>query len=298
MQIRKSTGPSVRTGKVITKKPVSKLAKKRTQKTKQKVVFFLVLALVALVAYVFVMRSEALFIRTIQINGVDSSRSESITKDTEEYLNTHYVWLLPKRNIFLFSAEEAREKLLLANTYIEKVEYKRVGLNTLIVDITPRSPRFVVVESKENLQPIAYIDSSGYIFSGSLYTVATNTIPVFESAASSTSTEKLPVHFTEKIGTILDEYYISNILFYVNELQKRNIKVEAIQIKHLNDVDLYITANHGALRINLTSDRDKTLATFFAAKKSEPLRTYMAENIDNLQYVDLRFGNKVFYKFK
>ncbi|MEN9852684.1 MAG: hypothetical protein RI996_627 [Candidatus Parcubacteria bacterium] len=303
MQIRKSSTSPVRAGKVISKKPVSKLAKKRTQKNKKKFIFLIVVCVLLVVVYIVAMRSAFFRIETIEVQGVPNTYAELIKKDTQAYLDTYILGILPKNNIFLFSPKEAERSILQKNSYVESIEYKRKGLHELIVEAQLRTPRFVVLHNKYSTEPIAFVDNQGRIFSTAYTDTSTSTIPLYESIdhtsdhTSSTTTASLPINFAEKIGTTLDTQYISNLVFYIDEISKRNFKVHGVVVKPLQDVDILITPEGGAIRLSLVSEREKVLSTFVAAKKAEPLRAYLANNISQMQYIDLRYGNKVFYKF-
>lgn len=299
MQIRKSTTSPVRAGKVISKRPVSKLAKKRTQNNKKKFVFVFVVCVILIVSYVIAMRSAFFRIETIEVQGIPNTYAQLITKDTEAYLGTYILGILPKNNIFLFSPKEAERSILQKNSYLESIQYKRKGLHLLVVQVKIRTPRFVVQHNKYSTEPIAFVDNQGYIFSTVYTDTSTSTIPLYENAtnASSTTSVTLPINFAEKIGTVLDAQYISNLVFYIDEISKKNFKIYGVVVKPLQDVDILITPEGGAIRIPLQADRERILSTFAAAKKAEPLRSYLTNNISQMQYIDLRYGNKVFYKF-
>ncbi len=300
MQIRKSTTGSVRTGATTSRKPVSKLAKKRTQKTKQRFVFWSVFVFVLVVLYVLAMRSSFFSITDIQIRGADSEYFSGIKVDAENYIKKNTLFVLPHKNIFIFSPKDASDELLKKNSFLEKVTFERRGLHTLVVSLTPRKPIFSVQDPVAESSVIAYIDKTGRIFTDAYAVISTSTIQVKEKtqATGTSTTSNLPIDFVNKIGTTLDQEYISNLLFYVEQLQKKNFSVRKVEILPLEDVELYVTDSGGSIRVNLSDDREKVLATFSAAKKAEPLRTYITNNLQNLEYVDLRFGNKVFYKFK
>ncbi|MEA4910648.1 hypothetical protein SDC9_07867 [bioreactor metagenome] len=53
----------------------------------------------------------------------------------------------------------------------------------------------------------------------------------------------------------------------------------------------------GYLHVNTKNDPEYVWITFVSAIDAEPLKTELEKKIKRLEYIDLRFSNKVFYKF-
>ena len=65
-----------------------------------------------------------------------------------------------------------------------------------------------------------------------------------------------------------------------------------------NDASFIVTDGGGEIRVNLLDNQDDVFSVFSSAKKVEPLRNDIINKLNDLEYIDLRFGNKVFFKFK
>ena len=58
------------------------------------------------------------------------------------------------------------------------------------------------------------------------------------------------------------------------------------------------TANAPKIILNNDSDLIKMAENFQASVTTDPLQTELKEKYDLLEYIDLRFGNRVYYRFR
>lgn len=80
----------------------------------------------------------------------------------------------------------------------------------------------------------------------------------------------------------------------VARLDKKGLTVNQINIGEFGDV--YFRLSHGEIRANMTNDIDDVWNSFISAIAIEPLKAEFSNLSSNFEYLDLRFGNKVFYK--
>ena len=160
-------------------------------------------------------------------------------------------------------------------------------------------PVFYVVDN--GVEAGIYIDNIGAIFKDKnrllLGSTSSTAISETSNAYTSTSSLALPINFNNKIGTTFEANQFAHIIKLVDTLNKKNIKVRSVLLRPYTDADIVITDEGGSLRVNLDSDPEKLIVNFNAIRKTEPFKTQFLENRPRLHYVDLRFGNKVFYKF-
>jgi hypothetical protein len=283
---------------MMTNKPVSKLAKARTQNKKKKVIGLILLVGVLITAYVLLMRSSVFRITKVNITGLQEQQEKHVRASLETYLNKSSLLLLPNRNIFIFSETVVKKSTLNQNTFLEYVEFERKGLHTLEVSSKVRAPQFAVRDTITN-EITAYIDSAGAVFVDASAALGTTTVSVYTASVASSTESKIQNNsFKSTIGSKLDNQYMTNLMKYITELRTRGYTIYRIDQKTQSDVEIAITESGGVLRVAVLSDPDITLATYFAAKRAEPLKSLIANKISQLQYIDLRFGNKVFYKFR
>ena len=62
--------------------------------------------------------------------------------------------------------------------------------------------------------------------------------------------------------------------------------------------DVTFRLKYGEIRANMKTDADSVWNSYISAADIEPLKSAL-DNLDpNFEYLDLRFGNKVFYSIK
>ena len=295
MEIRKPRSQSTTSG--TRKKPISKIAEKRVRRNKKRGILFLCLSIVLFVFVILLLRSEKFFIKNIDVSGARPEYNSSLKVHIEEYLDGSVLLVLPRRNIILFGEHHLREYLLTKNTYLESITFTRQGLDGLSVQAKERAPYFFVEQEGEEQN--VFIDSYGVVYRDAAVILSTTTIRLKEtsSAYGASTTGALPVGFSDQVGKPLPEVYFKNLIRAIELFKAKNFTIQGVTLRPYGDADIQITPEGGVLRINLYDDIDKTVATFSAARKIETLRSKLSERRSSLQYIDLRFGNKVFYMF-
>lgn len=82
----------------------------------------------------------------------------------------------------------------------------------------------------------------------------------------------------------------------VSRLDKRGLAVSQINIGEFADASIRL--HNGEIRVNMNDDVDEVWNSYISATAAEPLKTIMIGPASDFEYLDLRFGNKVFYKTK
>lgn len=91
------------------------------------------------------------------------------------------------------------------------------------------------------------------------------------------------------------------IKIFRNRLPSKNLNfASSSEILPNGDMKIFLqnTQNdEGYLFVNTNQDAEYVWITFVSAIDAEPLKTEIEKKIKDLDYIDLRFSNKVFYKF-
>ncbi len=77
-----------------------------------------------------------------------------------------------------------------------------------------------------------------------------------------------------------------------------NTKEKVISVYYDNYKDVYLRIEKGEIRINTLNDIDIVWNDYLSAIGDSKLSYKLKNERDNLDYLDLRFPNKLFYKFK
>jgi len=93
-----------------------------------------------------------------------------------------------------------------------------------------------------------------------------------------------------------------NLVIFKESLKDLDIRPVAIFLKEDKDIEVILSSSQSlreAPKIIFKSDSDlnKMVENLQSALSADPLRDDFKNKYDSLKYIDLRFGNKVYYKF-
>jgi hypothetical protein len=274
---------------VVSKQSLERKKNKKKKNITRLAVFFFILLLLILLS-----RASFLRITSVEISsGLSNFDRESVDKIINTSLQKKYLFLIPENNIFIAHTDRMSDKLAADISGITNISVKKDGLHSLIVNAEPRKPAYKVLGFEK-----IYVDNSGIIFEKNTNEVSTSTVSISETTlALSGDTQSLPVDFNNKVGTSIDEAYLKNINLAVQLLKTKNFVVSGVILYPYKDVEFVLETYGGKIRINMDDDVENAIAIFSSAKKIEPLRSAVVDK-SKIEYIDLRFGNKVFFKLK
>lgn len=258
---------------------------KRARKIKLVSIFSTIFFLALVTGLVFLLRMEKIQIREVNISGTKILEADKIKEDTNASLSGAYVWLIPKSNTFLYS------KALLAHTLSERfpviknITIKRQGFNTLDITIEERKPHALWCQNPtEGSTPQCFfVDDTGFVFSPSAY-FSGNVYFIYHT--------EVPAE--KAIGTsILPEGEFETFEKFVATLEKVGLDISSAEFKDPLDYDLLLTSGTRMMLSRKISYEDAYRNIVSLLKNKEHPVSF-----PTLEYIDLRFGNKVYLREK
>lgn len=216
-------------------------------------------------------KSSVFSIRTYDIQGVDDIRAATLMIKFKEIENERIWKIFPGNSIFTYHRKAIKRIIneTLPNT--ASLSIFPPSFHTLRVVITSHQPIF----KKNNTEAIT---SDGTVYK-EINDISN--LPTLEIASSSLITPKILI----SISTIYPK--ISASIFPVTHIyfdENRDVHIKGGA--HMSDVI-----------IDGTADMDKVWSNLVSAIDTDPLKSKLELHKDSLEYLDARFGNKVFYKF-
>ena len=225
-------------------------------------------------------------VTTYQFFGVPATYLEPLTKHVNEALTGKYIWLFPRNKIATRSNTRIREAVFTVLPNTKSVSIRARGLHTIAITVEPFVPLFRI-DDKEA------ITEDGFVYT-SLSSLQEYPLLEVSSSTRLTSVEH-GATFT-KIDTVEKK----DLLAYSSLLRKINsvlFIVTKITVDGYGDVVFYDESGTHTVRFSRFSDTEKVWSTLLSAIDTEPLRSKLLNHKNDLVYIDVRFGNKVFYKF-
>ncbi len=251
------------------------------QKKKRKRIIILVLFILFIIAlcvgfYIF-LRLPFLNIRNINVTGTEALDKDAIKAKAEESLSGTSYLIIPKSNLFLYKKGELQKKL--------EDEYPRIKDVTL--DVRGNSLNINIVEKKAFAlwcsDTCYFMDESGNIFSsapdfnGTVYKKFYGGIDGDPVGKNLLSKDAL-----SKIKTIYDEF--------------DSYKVVISRIDVVSPKEVKLTSIYGVeFLINLEKDSTETVDNIQTILTADRFKDSLPR-LKGIQYIDFRFGSKVFFK--
>jgi hypothetical protein len=254
------------------------------------ILFSLFLGLLALLS-----RLPAFSIRTVTVRGTVLLSSDEIKAATSDVLAGSYYHLFAKRNSFIYPRKSIERHLLDAFKNAKTVTVERRGWTTVNVSVKEREPAGVWcgktprpsgLEEELVSEPCYYLDSNGYVYAKA----PTFTGSVFFTYYSDLSSEPIGQY-------VLPPGSFAKLAGYLAALKIAGVTPRSIGLMDGHDIAVGLPDNSQVLFTDST-DPEKLGNDLKTVLDSSEFKTELAAAPLGLDYIDFRFGGKIFYKFR
>lgn len=273
-----------------------KLAKKKRQTLYLKGFAILVLLASSVAGSVYGLSRSEIIIHNISVSGTEALVSGDIRAVAESELAGKYLFLFPKKNILLYPQGGIEAAILDVYKRVKSVEVSRSGLQEVSIQIEERKPFAAwcrkqkevfedgVSDDVSNVTESCYfLDDGGYIFAeaprftGDVY---------FRYYGLLEEGSPIGVQY-------LNKSQFQELSFFLNAAKR--LEVHGVSLS-TSDADFELTLEGGA-KILFGKDQNFTdvYNNLEAALSSD---TFKESSFSNVEHIDLRFGNRVFYRFR
>lgn len=246
--------------------------------------FFLVIIGVAS----FISHRPQLRIQNITMTGEVLLVEEEVVLKAKQFLSGKYFFLFPKNNIFWYKRGELKVFLKDFFKRIDTIDVNLEGGNNLSIDITERKPSALWCFDRlleDNLEDCYFMDVNGTIFSQA---------PTFSGNA-----------YLKYYGLIDDspigKEYLTSVDFKTITAFIENVETNSVHPLYFKakTKDNFSLVLFGGTEIYFDNQVPlDTLAENFKALLKTPELKPAKDGSIPAEYIDLRFGNKLFYKLR
>ncbi len=257
-----------------------KQKKKKIKKIKLYLILFVCILLLS--GFIYLLQIPQIQITETKIKGNSFVTTEEIQNKTDVLLNSTILWFIPKRNIFLFPSSVLTQKIK-ENPAIIDVKINKEFFNVLEIQVTEQEKQAVYCTSFER-NDCYYINGEGLIYSKiTEYIVPEQEIIIYREEEQRKITEN-----------ILKTDLYENVLGFIKSSSRYGIPIQYAYLKGDTTLEFH-TASGATLLTSRYDDYEKDFNNFIALFDQNVLTK---EQLSEIEYIDLRFGNKVFYKNK
>lgn len=237
-------------------------------------------------------RTSFFVITSYDIRGVDDDSRVSIDSKLHDAAKQKTWGLFSNDKILTYSKKSVINVVHTVATDADTISVRAAGLHTVKIVVTSLTP--VLQLHPETHQVIT---NDGIIFT------TKNDIhkyPIIDIASSTVRTitrKGLPMLQLMYKDDAIDRILIEKLVDFSSKVSSIIFPVATIVVSPVGDVSFI--DERGMSKVEITEDADskKVWSTLVSSIDTDPLKSRLANSKDGLEYLDVRFGNKVFYKF-
>lgn len=243
--------------------------------------------IVFLAACISAVRLSYFQIQEIRVSGGGTEQdAQELRAAIGDLLSGSYAMVIPRRFIFGMGGQNLEQRLLATLPRFETISVTKRFPHTLSVSYTKRTFFALLCNdaAKIDIHSCGYVDRTGF---------------VYEDAPEASGSLILKIHSdlaTVKVGTpAIDEATIKQMMLFGEDMQRiAGLRLTAYELTSQAPDELRVHVADGFTLIVKKEDNPETVLKI--------LRTVLDQEIKDrrskLDYIDLRLGNKVFFKLR
>ncbi|HPN96706.1 MAG TPA: FtsQ-type POTRA domain-containing protein [Candidatus Moranbacteria bacterium] len=266
--------------------------KNRTQKTRKNNAvgkfFYRLTLLVFCGAIIYILFfSKLLLVNNIAVEGNNIVNGDKIEEKIKAYLSGKYLYFIDKNNIALLNTWKAEDEIGEEFKKIEKLKIKRNFPSSILVEITERKPALFFHFGNNCF----LIDEKGVAFEKlncDSQEINDSPLPILHDESNRELIEK---------ENVFSQEYVSFILALKDKMKSEfglDLKKDYNTPNRVSGDIRVETSENWKIYFSQSLDIKKEISMLKAVLENKISR----EQWNNLEYVDARSDNKVFYKFK
>ncbi len=224
---------------------------------------------------------------TITIDGNSAVEANVLHDIAQADISGNYLFVFPRSNKFLYPKSAIAADIMNESTRIKSVDVSTSG-HTIAIHVEERTPQYTWCSGAPlDTQPkkCYFLDSNGYIFSQA---------PIFSGNAFFAFYGLFPDQTPVGL-TYLDSMTFRKLDQVLEFLESKKINAFAFEAEPTGVYNLYLEKGG---KIIFKDDEDSTALISTIGLVIDKTSIFKANGTSTLEYVDLRFGNKLFYKYK
>ena len=246
--------------------------------------------LIAVVVIIVAGVSSLFFLPSLMITGVNVSgtaivSSDAVVQSTENILAGRYLFIFPKSDTLVYPKNEIVSSLEKQFPAINSVKISRGGFHGLNIAISERQPAALWCTGFSTSSPCDLMDATGFIFA-----------PAAEISGPSY------LRFLDQLATSsppIGQYYLpaadfQSLFAFLDNLPTLNLQPATIEPLAPSDWQVNLVSS-GSLYVSGSESYDDTFANLSTLLSNPTFKSQFTTQ--KLEYLDLRYGTKIFYKF-
>lgn len=262
----------------------------------------LVLALLFFVTGGGISQNERWHIDRVEITGTQAVDSDDVLVHIGELLQGHYYYTYSRSNSYLFPADQIEARILAEFPRIGRVHASRIDDHRIAVDVVERKP-FALwcgeVKTPEQV-PCYFIDDTGFVFAHAPVFSPGVYLEIYGALIGAGADDAVRGYLSDRTMSWIYEVY-KELTQELGGVLSMSVTTDGEYRIVFKDSTLYPNLVGTEVRVKqdiqpkiLVKNLAKALQTQFPRGANEAGK----EDSRPLYYIDMRFGNKIFFGFE
>ncbi|MEO5646000.1 MAG: hypothetical protein ABIO57_02940 [Candidatus Paceibacterota bacterium] len=255
------------------------------QRVNWKLILWLSLGAILIAGIIVLIKLPRLQINNIEVVGANVADPGDVTEFVKMELQGKKLFFLPKTSIILVPEHKLEKDLKAQFSRFQTVRVSRKNFSTLTVTVSEYQGVYLWCSDEENCY---FMDQNGIafapapVFSGSAY------IKIFGGTVQPLPFQALSTAQNDRVTLLLTKLPA--------------IMIVPTEFHFTSDHQLDVLFNHdghqASIMFDPMADTQDALNVLFTGLRTNPLATKFHDSSKVLEYIDLRFSNRVVYKFQ
>lgn len=276
------------------------LKRKRKQKiSKYLIIVFLIFFIIGIFTYIS-HRSEVRISKVVLKGGILVKESQ-VSEKVFEYMNGSYIFLFPKNSSFWYPKNNLSQYLKINFKRIENIRIDLSDLRTMVVTIEERKPFGIWCDKfSQDAQVSTTTDQEVDSYQNCFFLDQNSTI--FSEAPYFSGDAYFKYYGSIGTTTPIGNYYIASttefneINSFIDSVRRMYIHPLYLVAREDGSYSLVISGN-GEILFDMKKPLSEVSQNLESLLKTPNLSTSTNRDLP-IEYIDLRYGNKLFYKLK
>jgi len=274
----------------------------RERRRKRKTLFIIAGVLIFSVAVTFIARAPYFSIQTIEISGAHAVLPILVKTVAEKELGGSFIYIFPKNSILWLPKKEIAQKVRENSETIKNVTVSLAFPKKVNIHIEEYIPEAFICGSREeltnvslpkNFLPECFLLDAGFSFA----TTSAKNIATTNKLLQIKKKEVSKIELKKQV--ISPKQFLYTTLLF-QKLSQNNISIDYIVLETDGD---YTAHTEGGAELYFSeslplTDAIKNMATLLGSEIFKKEELLPPEGFKKIEYIDLRFGNKLYYKIK
>ncbi len=289
----------MRKNSVLTSPRLEELKKKKRKVFLRKVILYTALIISIIIGLSYFSKNPKININNIEVVGNKIIDTEIIKNIAKEEMKGNYLYFFPKTNFILYPNKTIKNKL--GNEYrrLDNISIKLKNLTTIEISVNERESKYtwcgsqlININTDDKDLKCYFLDASGFIF---------DEAPYFSQDVYVRFYGENDINIENPIGSYFAKNIFSKLTSFKDSIEKMNLKPRAFYLLSNGEIKMFLPkTNTGYMPeviFKIDANFEKIAENLQSALTIEPLQTDFKNKYNSLLYIDLRYSNKVYYKF-